>query len=260
MTELMVQDSMAFKFPGEQEFNQMKNLGAIAVKSGYLPTSIKTPEQAVTILFTARELGIPPMTAFWEIAVVQGRPCVSARLQRAMVFARFPNAVFEIVESTATICTIKAGRTKESVQRFDFTMTEAKLAGLADKDNWKKWPKDMLVARASGRAIRAIFPDIVMAAAYNREEMTDRDDTLEMALEEKPAILGAKSSLKSRMEKITKPEDVIESTVEELKPQTVPLDKPEIYPEFPKEEPVYTGARVERYPGLEENKLTKPPF
>jgi len=261
MTDIVEQtDSLAFKFPGEKEYEHIKNLVAIAIKSGFLPSTINTAEKGVIILFAARELGIPPMTAFWEVAIVQGRPCISARLQRALVFARFPDAYWYVEVSTPQKCVIKAGRTKDSVQTFEFTIEEAKLAGLAGKENWQKWPRDMLMARTSGRVVRALFPDIVLAAAYNREEMADRDD-VEFTVDREigpTTPITAKKSLKDRLEKAVAKD---ESLVIDAEPETAPAEptQPEVSaPSAP--EPELKGAKVQRYPGFEETKLTKPPF
>jgi hypothetical protein len=76
--------------PSVEEFRTMKELGAMAIKSGFLPTSINTPEKAVIIILKGRELGIPPMQAFSSIAVVNGKPTMSAELMLSLIYRCVP--------------------------------------------------------------------------------------------------------------------------------------------------------------------------
>jgi hypothetical protein len=50
-------------------------------------------------------------------------------------------------------------------------MNDAKLAGLAGSTTYKKYPKDMLWARAVSQLGRRLFADVLMAASYGPEEM-----------------------------------------------------------------------------------------
>jgi hypothetical protein len=53
----------------------------------------------------------------------------------------------------------------------DFTMEEAKQAGVAGKDNWRKYPKAMLFARALSAGVRAHCPDVSVCPVYVPEEL-----------------------------------------------------------------------------------------
>jgi len=81
------------------------------------------------------------MTAFWEVAIIQGRPCISARLQRALVFARFPNAYWHVEVSTPQKCVSRQGEPRIRCKPLSFTIEEAKLAGLAGKEKLAKMAK-----------------------------------------------------------------------------------------------------------------------
>ncbi|NJO31398.1 MAG: recombinase RecT [Richelia sp. SL_2_1] len=50
------------------------------------------------------------------------------------------------------------------------------LAGLLGKDNWKKWPSDMMFARALTRGARRYCPDVFGGPAYTKEELEDSVD------------------------------------------------------------------------------------
>jgi hypothetical protein len=59
-----------------------------------------------------------------------------------------------------------------------FTIQEAQEAGLLGKDNWKKYPSDMLFARAISRGAKRFAPGIFGGTAvYTADEMgVDHDE------------------------------------------------------------------------------------
>lgn len=52
-----------------------------------------------------------------------------------------------------------------------FTLADAQRAGLAGKDNWRKWPRDMCRARAVSRVAARACP-AALAGIYSQEEMS----------------------------------------------------------------------------------------
>lgn len=157
--------------PTAQEFATMKELGNMAIKSGFLPTSIKTPEQAVIIMLKGRELGIPPMQAFSSIAVVNGKPTMSAELMLSKIFQAIPGAVVNYTRNDNVECVISAKRPGGKFTTFSFSMEDAKRANLAGKGPWVTYPAAMLRARAISAMARALFPDALSGVVYTPEEM-----------------------------------------------------------------------------------------
>lgn len=157
--------------PTTQEFQTMKELGQMAIKSGFLPASIKTPEQAIVIILKGRELGIPPMQAFGGIAVINGKPAVGAELMLSMIYKNVPGAVVDIIKTDNSVCTIEGKRPGGKRTTFTFTIEDAKRAGLLSKDTWSKYPANMLRARCISNMARALFPDAIMGASYTPEEL-----------------------------------------------------------------------------------------
>lgn len=113
------------------------------------------------IMLRARELNVAPMTALdGGIHIINGRTEISARLMGAMIF-RAGHSITTI-KTDSTECVLKGTRSDGSSQTASFTIEEAKQAGLIkDGGGWKKYPQDMLYARALSRLARRIFPDVI---------------------------------------------------------------------------------------------------
>lgn len=167
MTDIVKAETGALS-PGD--WNALREQAKAIVTSGFLPKAINTPEKAITIMLAGRELGIGPMQAIRSIHVIDGKPVLSADLMAGLVHQRVRGALLRVVESTNEICTIDAARPGQEPTRFEFSIEDAKAAGLTGKDNWKKYPRAMLRARCIAEAARAVFPDAV-AGAYVEDEL-----------------------------------------------------------------------------------------
>jgi hypothetical protein len=158
--------------PTNQEIQTLQQIGAMAIKTGFLPSSIKTPEQAIIIALKGKELGIPPFQAFSQISIVQGKPTISAELMLALVYKNVQSAEINFVQSDNTTCIIEARRNNaHKFSRFEFSINDAKNAGLLDKDNWRKYTAAMLRARGITAMARAIFSDAIAGVSYTPEEL-----------------------------------------------------------------------------------------
>lgn len=158
-------------FPTPQEFAMIRQLGEAAVKSGFLPNGIKTVEQAVIIMLKAREIGVPPMQAFSSIAVINGKPTMSAELMLSLIYRNVPGARIDYDEISDKICRIYAGRPNGKVTLFSFSMDDAARANLAGRGPWVTYPSAMLRARCISAMARAMFPDALSGVVYTPEEL-----------------------------------------------------------------------------------------
>lgn len=125
--------------------------------SGMIPQ--RTPEAALAVMLKGFELGVPPMQAFGSIHYFDGKLTIEASLMDAVAVQRL-GVRKEILEWTDQVCRIRFSRPDREPVESEFTIEEAKTAGLLRKDNWKKYPKDMLAARAKARGLRMIAPDL----------------------------------------------------------------------------------------------------
>lgn len=157
--------------PTPQEYRILLELADKFIETGFLPKSVTTPAQALTIMLTGRELNLPPMLALRMIHVIDGKPGLASELQ----LARFRQAGgkyrwLETNDRVATIQVIAPGSPADWAQTFTFTIEEARDAGLLDKQNWKKYKPAMLRARVASLAIRAVAPEVSMGL-YDPDEL-----------------------------------------------------------------------------------------
>jgi hypothetical protein len=165
--------------PNPQEWSQLKDLCAIALKSGLLPSSIKTVEQAIVIALKGREIGIPPMLAFSQISVINGKPAMQSELMLSQIYKFNPTACISFIKSDEKECVIEASRKGSKPSLWSFTLEDAKAAQLLGKDNWKKYPSAMLRARAISAMARAVYPDSINGVSYTPDELGAEIDIAE---------------------------------------------------------------------------------
>lgn len=156
--------------------SDLLQLGTILVGTGFLPTSIKTPEQAVAVMLKGQELAIPPMYALSNIAVINGKPTVGAELMLSLIYRDHGDDAITFTAATDAIATVSYKRRGWSTrQSFSFSMDDAKTAGLATGATWTKYPAALLRARCVSAVARMAFPDSI-GGMYTPEEMGSTAD------------------------------------------------------------------------------------
>lgn len=140
----------------------------------------RRPEAVLAAIQFGAELGIGPMQSLQSIDVIQGKPTLSAEAMRARVFAAGHTITTEAY--TDEECVLVGTRKDGTTDTVKFTMEDARRAGLAGKESWKKYPRSMLLARATSELCRMLFPDVLSAASYTVEELVDEDETIAEAV------------------------------------------------------------------------------
>lgn len=155
--------------PNAEDWRVITEQSQMLIKTGFLPQSIKTPEQAVAIILQGRELGIPTMAALGTINVIQGKPTVSPQLMLALINRSGQLEDIKIQgDSGGVSCTMKRrGRTAHT--EF-FGKTQAADMQLGGKDNYKKQAATMYRWRAVAACARTVFPDVILGL-YTPDEM-----------------------------------------------------------------------------------------
>lgn len=147
-------------------------LAAYIADTAFVPGPLRgnAPAVAATILY-GREIGVAPITALQTMHVVNGRVSMAAELQRARVLA--DGHEIEAVESTAALCRMRGRRRGgERWAEVQWTIGDARAAGLLGNPSWQKYPRAMLVARASAELCRLVFPDITHGMLATEEAET----------------------------------------------------------------------------------------
>lgn len=144
-----------------------------------------TAANVTSAVMAARELGIQPMAALRSINVINGTPALSAQAMLAIAQSRGHSVwVVESTNSRAVVDALRAGDPPERTQRVSYTTDDAQKAGLMSKDNWRRQPRAMCVARATSAAVRLVAADALLGLPYSLEELADTDGELPSELPE----------------------------------------------------------------------------
>lgn len=160
----------ATSLPSPAEWTNIFDMAEKLVPTGFLPESIKTPAQAAAVMLKGRELGIPPMYALSNIAVIKGKPTCGAELMLALIYRDHGDNAIQFPETSAERCTIAYRRRNwDQPQTYSFTMQDAQRASLTT-NTWRQYPAAMLRARCISAVARMAFADSI-GGMYTPEEL-----------------------------------------------------------------------------------------
>lgn len=170
---------------------QIKWTVGMVVGAGLAPDSFNGDQKKMAVaIMKGLEIGVPPLTALANIAIINGRPSIwgdlaVALVQRQNLIAEISNKEFgtepgenaevsDFKEDFGVEVRIRRkGQDGEYVGRF--TVGDAKRAKLwmnPKKAPWMQYPRRMLLNRARAFALRDGFADC-LAGLYIREELED---------------------------------------------------------------------------------------
>lgn len=153
-----------------QSMDDVERAASAMSKSGFFPDS-KQAAQAIVKVLAGRELGFGAFASMVGVSVIQGKPVIGANLLAAAV-KQTGKYNYRVTTHTSEVCEIVFYEGKESVGTSTFTMKDASAAGLSQKDNWKKYPRNMLFARAIANGQKWFAPDVFNGVTvYTPDEM-----------------------------------------------------------------------------------------
>jgi hypothetical protein len=163
------------------EARQARAIAVSLAKTSFVPLSLRgKPDDITAAILAGQELGMKPMATLRSIDVIQGTPALRAHAQRALLQSHGHKV--KLVESTNEKCVMRGRRADETDadwQTIEWDLKRAEGLGLLGKAEWKKQPKTMLVARATGEICRLVASDVLHAMPYNAEELRDSEDEAE---------------------------------------------------------------------------------
>lgn len=170
---------------GRMVANDLEGVRLIAhvlFTSRLLPSSIDSPEKAFVLCNAANELGIGYTEAITGIGVISGRPVLHSRLPMSLAIRTGQFAGLSVDWSGAAdklACKVTVKRRFPNVPDLmefvgEFSMADAQRANLLNKEVWKTYPKDMLLARAKSRALGLGFADALGGMGIVQPEDEDR--------------------------------------------------------------------------------------
>lgn len=149
----------------------------ILATSSFIPKDFKDkPGDILVAIQWGMEIGLAPLQALQNVAVINGRPSIWGDAALALVqghrdYVRHDEGVKG--DGDKMIGWFMVERRGQGPYTVEFSVTDAKVAGLWDKVGpWKTSPKRMLRLRARGFALRDKFAD-ALKGIVTREEAYD---------------------------------------------------------------------------------------
>lgn len=162
------------------------------VKSGFAPKGMEKPESVLIAIEMGYEVGLSPMAALQNTAVVNGRPTIYG--DAALALVRGSGLLESYEEKPVGVrgkddfgyCVSAKRKGDVSTYSETFTVADAKQAGLWGKSGpWSQYPARMLKFRARGFLLRDAFGD-VLKGMRTFEEVRDYLDTDIEVVDDKP--------------------------------------------------------------------------
>jgi len=153
-----------------QNLSEAMKFCEMLAESSIIPKDFRgKPGDILVAIEWGMEVGLKPMQALNNIAVINGRPSIWGDSALALVRASgLLEYIDEKVEGDTAVCRVKRKGEPETVRTF--SMEDADRAGLTKKPGpWQQYPKRMLQMRARAWALRDVFPDVLSGIAIAEE-------------------------------------------------------------------------------------------
>ena len=131
------------------------------------------PGNVLVAVQMGAEIGLPPMQAIQNIAVINGRPALWGDAVKAVILGSHLCEKFEeTFDEQAMVATAVVKRKGHNEVIATFSQVDAVKAGLWTKAGpWTQYPKRMLQMRARGFAARDVFADVLKGLSVAEEQL-----------------------------------------------------------------------------------------
>ena len=155
-----------------RNFEQALTFSQYLADSDMVPKDFKgRPGNCLIAMQWGAELGLKPLQAMQNLAIINGRPSLWGDAVIALVRAS-PLCEWVIESDDGTTATCRVKRRGEPEQSRTFGVEDAQKAGLVGKQGpWTQYPKRMRQMRARAFALRDVFPDVLRGLPVAEEVM-----------------------------------------------------------------------------------------
>lgn len=201
------------------------------VKSGFAPKGMEKPESVLIAIEMGYEVGLSPMAALQNTAVVNGRPTIYG--DAALALVRGSGLLESYEEKPVGVrgkddfgyCVSAKRKGDVSTYSETFTVADAKQAGLWGKSGpWSQYPARMLKFRARGFLLRDAFGD-VLKGMRTFEEVRDYVDADVEVVDDKPKQKLFKAKSESKPEE---PKQEVADEAEKPKARETTQEQPKV--------------------------------
>lgn len=201
--------------------NDIQTMAVAIAKSGLF--GMKSPEQAMALMLIAQAEGMHPAIAARDYHVIQGRPALKADA----MLARFQAAggKVEWLSYTDKEVTGKFSHPQGGSATISWTIQQAMAAGLASKDVWKQYPRQMLRSRVVSEGVKTVYPGVAVGI-YTPEEIQDFDTKPPMQEVKVEAISTPVADRVVQVEASAAPSVPTNEVVAEAPTETMSMKKP----------------------------------
>lgn len=155
-----------------QTFEQALTFADYLADSDLVPKDFKgKPANCLIAMQWGAELGLKPLQALQNLAIINGRPALWGDAVIALVRSSpLCEYITESDDGHTAVCRVKRRGEAEEVRTF--SMDDAKVAGLLGKAGpWTNYPKRMRQMRARAFALRDVFADVLRGMPIAEEIM-----------------------------------------------------------------------------------------
>jgi len=151
---------------------ELKEVAQVFIQSGSF-TDVKQVAQAMVKIMAGAELGFSPIVSMTGVHFFNGKVSLGANLIASLIkdSGRYE---YKVTEHTTEACSVHFYQKISSIKNAEiavelkslgvavrYTFQDATKAGLTGKDNWKKYPMDMLFAACIRQGARRYCADIL---------------------------------------------------------------------------------------------------
>lgn len=189
-----------------QEADAAYKLAENLCKTAFAGAYKGDPFAAAAAILKGAEVGLTPVTSLGAFDLIQGVPAPKAITLRALAQSHGHRVWIE--SSTDAKCVAKAIRKGENeVHESVWTIARANGLGISGKDNWKKQPQAMLMARATSEVCRLVAADVILGIGYSAEELSDDiASVVEIKREPKAKLTIARATAVENAQDVEEPE------------------------------------------------------